>query len=264
MNKMYKNCAEARWKMKEKLYTIPVNEAFENDCECPICMMKAALEKNALEYTMGPSYMEDDVRAETDRLGFCKEHMQKLWEQNNRLGLALIIKTHMEKNIKEVKKLAKSEKKGGGVFQKFMKSEESPLTAQLNQLEHSCFICERMADSFERYLVTIYYLWKNEEEFRKKYGSAKGFCNAHYAMLMQKAPKHLTGRELEDFKEITSSIYIQNMERVLEDISWFINKFDYRYQEEPWKNAEDALPRALVKLNGILTEDMIEKINGSK
>ena len=28
--------------MKEKIYEIPVNEAFEQDCECPICI----LEKN--------------------------------------------------------------------------------------------------------------------------------------------------------------------------------------------------------------------------
>ena len=245
--------------MKEKLYTIPVNEAFQKASECPICVMRAELEKNALEYTIGSSYMEDDVRAETDRLGFCKDHMQKLWEQNNRLGLALMTKTHMEKTIQEVRKLAESEKKGGGILQKFVKSEESPLVFYLHQLEHSCFVCERMKNSFERYLITVYYLWKNEEEFRHIYRDSKGFCNEHYAILMQKASKHLSGRELEDFKEITSEIYLKNMERVLEDVEWFINKFDYRYREEPWKNAADALPRALVKLNGIITEDMMEK-----
>ena len=34
--------------MKEQLYTIPVNEVFESDCECPLCKMKEQLEKNAL------------------------------------------------------------------------------------------------------------------------------------------------------------------------------------------------------------------------
>ena len=46
--------------MAEQLYTIPVNEAFEADFECPICAMHRSLERNAIEYTMGPSYMEDD------------------------------------------------------------------------------------------------------------------------------------------------------------------------------------------------------------
>ncbi len=112
--------------MKEKLYTIPVNEAFQKACECPICVMRAELEKNALEYTIGPSYMEDDVRAETDRLGFCKDHMQKLWEQNNRLGLALMTKTHMEKTIQEVRKLAESEKKRGRNFTEICEIRRKP------------------------------------------------------------------------------------------------------------------------------------------
>ena len=50
--------------MKEKIYTIPVNDAFDKDCECPLCAMYQELENNAVEYTMGPSYMEDDIRAE--------------------------------------------------------------------------------------------------------------------------------------------------------------------------------------------------------
>ena len=31
----------------------------DKDCECPICAMRKVLETNAVEYTMGPSYMED-------------------------------------------------------------------------------------------------------------------------------------------------------------------------------------------------------------
>ena len=50
-------------KMKEKIYTIPVNDAFDKDCECPLCAMYQELENNAVEYTMGPSYMEDNIRA---------------------------------------------------------------------------------------------------------------------------------------------------------------------------------------------------------
>ena len=35
--------------MKEELYTIPVNDAFQTECECPICAMKDVLEQNAVE-----------------------------------------------------------------------------------------------------------------------------------------------------------------------------------------------------------------------
>ena len=46
--------------MAEQIYTIPVNDAFDSGCECPVCAMNRELENNAIEYTMGPSYMEDD------------------------------------------------------------------------------------------------------------------------------------------------------------------------------------------------------------
>ena len=71
--------------MGEVLYTIPVKDAYKLDCECPICRMYNDIEKNAIEFTMGPSYMEDDIRAVTDEKGFCKEHTQKLMDANNRL-----------------------------------------------------------------------------------------------------------------------------------------------------------------------------------
>ena len=54
--------------MAEQLYTIPVNDAFDTDCECPVCAMYMKLENDALDYTLGPSYMEEDVRAMTDKM----------------------------------------------------------------------------------------------------------------------------------------------------------------------------------------------------
>ena len=64
--------------MKEKIYTVPVNDAFALDSECPICSMFEKLENDAVEYAMGPSYMEDDIREKTwlcacyeDTYGLC-------------------------------------------------------------------------------------------------------------------------------------------------------------------------------------------------
>ena len=86
--------------MKEKIYTIPVNDAFSSDCECPICSMYKALEDDAVSYTMGPSYMEDDIRAMTDKKGFCQKHLKKVYDCENRLGFALVMKTHLDRVIK--------------------------------------------------------------------------------------------------------------------------------------------------------------------
>ena len=179
--------------MKEELYTIPVNDAFQTECECPICAMKDVLEQNAVEYTMGPSYMEDDVRMETDRLGFCQKHMRQVAGQNNKLGLALVVKTHMDKVIKDVEKLSKKREKTKGILKK---APHDPVLEYLRNLESSCFVCNRIENSFGRYIATIFYLWKNDDNFRKTYENCKGFCNEHYRILIEEAPKKLSGNNI--------------------------------------------------------------------
>ena len=56
--------------MKERIYTIPVSEAFREDCECPMCILEKRLEDDALKYTLGPSMMEPDSRIETNKKDF--------------------------------------------------------------------------------------------------------------------------------------------------------------------------------------------------
>lgn len=237
--------------MKEKLYTIPVNDAFDKDCECPICAMRKVLEEDALDYTMGPSYMEDDVRMNTDKLGFCKEHMQMLLQKENKLGLALIMKTHIDCTIREVKKRDGQPVKSNSLFKKNV---ENPLVSYVDHLVHSCFICERINNTFERYLNTVLLLWKSDDVFRKKYQDSKGFCTEHYGALLKMGQSVLKGQLLEQFQNETSKLYLDNMQRLADDLEWFTDKFDYRYKDAPWKNSKDAIPRGAVKTNGIPIE----------
>ena len=104
--------------MKEKLYTIPVNDAFREDCECPLCSIYHKLEQDALEYALRPStYMVSERREESDKVGFCKRHAAMLNEMPDRLGLALIYKTHIDSFIKEIEQRQKRTGKAGIVFQ---------------------------------------------------------------------------------------------------------------------------------------------------
>lgn len=240
--------------MKEQLYTIPVNDAFSADCECPLCQMYKELEQNAVEYTMGPSYMEDDNRAMTDEAGFCAHHIRILYHQKNRLGLALMMKTHTDKTIREMKEKAKLKpQKAAGNFLK----KSAPTTAlgdYVRNLESRCFICERIENTFPRYVNTIFHLWKKDPDFVEKFKSSKGFCNHHYAMLYEEGIVYLGKDEYAKFIDILNDVYFTNMERVNEDISWFIDKFDYRNQNAPWKNSQDALPRGIIKTNNTFVE----------
>lgn len=235
--------------MKEKIYAIPVNDAFNTDCECPICAMRKVLEDNAVEYTMGPSYMEDDTRAKTDALGFCDKHLHEVYNLDNRLGLSLVLKTHFDKVIQDVKKLSVQPIKPKSLFKK--DAAAHPVVSYIEELDCSCFVCDRINNVFDRYIDTILYLWKNDEEFREKFNQCHGFCTTHYGTLMKAAPNQLNGENLTTFVEKLNNLYISNMERVRDDLAWFINKFDYKYANEPWKNAKDAVLRAMVKDNSI-------------
>lgn len=233
--------------MKEQLYTIPVNDAFDSDCECPLCQMYQTLEQNAIEYTMGPSYMEDDNRALTDAKGFCQHHIRCLYQEKNRLGLALILKTHTDKTIKDLKNLSNHKPTASGFLKK--SGTGSEVGKYVRNLENSCFICERIETTYQRYVNTIFHLWKKDTGFQQKVKNSKGFCTYHYGQLFDEASAQLKGKDLDNFIDTLNQVYFENMKRVNEDLEWFINKYDYRYEKEPWKNSKDAIPRTILKSN---------------
>ena len=240
--------------MKEQLYTIPVNDAFAVDCECPVCSMYDSLEKDAIEFTMGPSYMEDDIRMETNKIGFCTHHVKQLYKHQNRLGLALILHTHMQRTNRDLEDLLSSDKPvKKGLFAK--KTENaSPVTEYIENLNQSCYICNRIDRIFARYLATIYHCYEHDEECRRKFAASKGFCTKHFGMLYEGAPSSLSGKRLPEFIKTLNEVYLTNMKRVTDDLEWFTDKFDYRNEDKPWKNSKDALPRSMNKTNSILPQ----------
>ncbi|MGN0298572.1 MAG: DUF6062 family protein [Lachnospiraceae bacterium] len=239
--------------MKEKIYEIPVNDAFDKPCECPICRMRKKLEDNAVEYTMGPSYMEGDVREMTDKLGFCKEHMNLLLLEKNKLGLAMVLKTHIDKTNKEISKRAKIPLKAPSLFKK--SEGGSPVVDYIRNLQTTCFICDRINLSFNRYMRTMIQLWKSDREFRRKFEESQGFCTEHYGQLLEMAQSELRGGDLSEFTEMVTKLYLDNMQRLAEDLEWFCDKFDYQHRDDPWKNSKDAIPRAVIKTNGIIESE---------
>ena len=100
--------------MKDEIYTIPVNDGFKEPCECPFCAMQQKLENDMLDFVLSPSYMEEDVRGETNEKGFCRTHMEQLYRRDNALGVALIMQSQFDHQRKKVLNLAK----GGGPAKK--------------------------------------------------------------------------------------------------------------------------------------------------
>ena len=100
--------------MKEQIYTIPVNEVYDTDCECPLCELEKKLEKETLDYALGAAMMEPEFRIESNEKGFCNYHCSMLFGMSNKLALSLVLDTHLE----EIRKKLDTLKKSGVGFKK--------------------------------------------------------------------------------------------------------------------------------------------------
>ena len=72
----------------------------------------------------------------------------------------------------------------------------------------------------------------------------------HFKELLVEAKKHLSPKQAAIFTEILTKIELENFDRILKKVNWFTKKFDYRYNECPWGNSKDSLPRSIEKLVG--------------
>lgn len=243
--------------MKEKLYTIPLNDAINENDECPFCFIERKLEHDALDFTLGSSssYMESDIREQTDKMGFCREHTKKMHDYGNTLGNSLILKTHYQRLIKEMKEQFASFTPGKP--QKFSLIRRQSTGAAGNSVQEwaaskdcSCFICRNVQDTFDRYIETFFYLYRQDEAFRKKIADGKGFCLHHFGVLCGGADRYLNEKERSVFYPAIFEVMERNFTRMEEDISWLVDKFDYRNKDADWKNSKDALQRGMQKLRG--------------
>lgn len=252
--------------MKEKLYTIPLNDAVNAQDECPFCFIERKLERDTLDFVLGnsSSYMESDIREATDKAGFCRTHFQKMFDYGNTLGNAWILKTHYERKQKELQAVFKAHTPAKSGFARFRKPVENTnaITDWLKQEKNSCYICNKFNETYERYMDTFFYMYAGDMDFRNRIHDGKGFCLTHFGDLCAAADSRLKEKELAVFYEEMEQLMTKNMERLHEDISWLIDKFDYRYKDADWKNSKDAIQRGMQKLKGGYPADGIYKPKG--
>ncbi|MBR2047463.1 MAG: hypothetical protein IJ960_02595 [Oscillospiraceae bacterium] len=243
--------------MKEQIHTVPVNEAFESGDECPFCQLRRKAEQSAIRYALGPgaSYMEPDVRGETDRQGFCGEHMKKMYDYGNSLGSALMMQTWLNIFLEELDKQMDHYELPAkrSLFRKKSDAPDS-LADWLSRRTGTCYLCAKIDYNMERYIATFFTLVK-EQEFRDKVASSKGFCLGHFEALLKAAPEQLPNAQREWFYDTVFRLMRENLARVKGDLDWFIEKFDYRNASADWRNSRDAVSRTMQKLQSIYPAD---------
>ncbi len=249
--------------MKETIYTIPLMDAFNANDECPFCFIERKLEQEAVAFIMGPAYMEDDIREETDRLGFCRHHFKMLYDYGNKLGCALMLHTYYQKLNKDMhQQFAAFTPKKSGAFARLKKSSgfadrESSLGQWVAAREQTCYVCNHFKEKYPRYIDTFFQLLTHNDEFFHTFEQGKGFCLHHFGDIIEAAEKTLSSKEKEKIYPVLFNRMEENMKRLEDDISWFVDKYDYRNRDADWKTSKDAIQRGMQKLAGGYPDDPV-------
>lgn len=241
--------------MKEKIYTIPINEAISAESECPFCIIADKLEEENIDYTLGAAMMEPDYRVLCNERGFCRRHGDMLFKKPNKLSLALILDTRTEVLKKQLKTKQESmtKPKKQGFFKKNAENNTSPKHAD------SCVVCEKINATLKRYAEVFFYMWKNDDTFKTRILNSRGFCMPHFYFLIERADKYLSNSE--EFVRLIFEKQLSELNRIGEDIHKFTLKFDYRNKNMEWGTAKDAPKRTIQKLSGCTD---FEKQNAGK
>lgn len=210
--------------MKEKIYTIPINDSFDNHECCPFCFLEDKSERDEVEYTLGPSMMEPDSRVKSNEQGFCSKHLNMMLKSDKKLSLALILSTHLKHVQTETEKLEL--KKQG----RFSKKEE--------KLKKKCLICEKIEYDRKRYIDTFFYMLKKDAEFMKKVENCGRLCVYHGKKLLDKSTKQ------EEF-DIVKNMMLKSLDSNICCLHRFIDLFDYRTKEKDSDKYKDTVKNAV-------------------
>ncbi len=248
--------------MRETIDTMPLWDAFRQHGLCPFCFLKNHLQALYLDMYLGDSVMEPDVRLQTNRSFFCRDHTKLLYEQKvSKLGLALMTHTHllevqrqalaqMEAIEKSIRDSAPLLKRVGAA--KDINAQLTEAAATVEHRERECVICARMQSHMTRYHETAIHMWTHDSAFREMFNNSQGFCLPHWAAQLSTAQGALLSGAERDFILTLNEIEKRSLAKMADDLEWFTKKFDYRNANAPWKDSKDAVPRALNMLKGYI------------
>ncbi len=232
----------------EQIYTIPVNEAFDQvvekpECGCPFCVLYRKLQNDEIDIILGASMMEPDIRIRTNEEGFCLSHYNIMLRRKRMLGMGLMLESHLAEVEKKIK--------GPTLFG----SKAQASISAIEKLNGDCYVCGRINKNLNAMISTAVYLFETDPAFTEKFKKTPYFCLPHYKAMLEYASKKMPKRAFRDFYDAAHGIEENYAASLRSDVSWFCKKFDYRYDEEPWYNAKDSVYRSIKFLSGELGLD---------
>lgn len=212
--------------MRETIYTIPLTDALA-DGGCPFCYLHRRTEEQLLHLYLEGGVMEPDWRGRLLDKGLCGPHLQKLFQTSPKLGMAILTKSLVDQAAET---MAENEKK---------RRPEPP--------QSSCLACSDLTEAFQHYAESFLLTYRKEADFQAQVRRSP-LCLPHlWGLIRYVSRKPWRNVELEKELIGAARTYLATVQK---DLNWFIQKFDYRFDQEPWNGAEDALERALRIIGG--------------
>ena len=245
--------------MRYHIDTIPVWDAVRLEGECPLCALRRRNELIDVDRFLGASVMEPDTRIQVNAKGFCPRHQALLYAQQNRLGHALMMHSHLKETMKRLEPVLRdcraAGKKSGETpaLQRMLgrggeKADLKETVKKIREISESCILCDTIEENTRRYAYTLLHLYKTDGAFRKAFAASKGVCLPDMALLLEMAGECLSGQTLADFIDDLCAAEERSLEKTEKDLEGFTLKFDYRNADKPWGDSRDALERTVNKL----------------
>lgn len=222
--------------MREDICSIPISEIFEPKDGCPFCRMRDMLEDRMATYITGAAMMEPDVRVETNKQGFCKDHFEMILQRGSRLSVALILESLLD----EI---------GRDIFPDEPKTPVKKVLANADRRRHSCFVCDSLEKNMEHLSSTVIKLWQTEPEFRELYAAQTHICLNHYSFILRAAQK-MPKKNFTPFAAETKRLSKNYLDTIKADTTHFCRMFDYRNAGGDWGNSRDAIERSITYITG--------------
>ncbi len=229
-----------------KLEISKVHDAYALPGECPVCGLMQAAEETYLLSFQHSRVMEPNVRVKTNESGFCPEHYRKLYARENKLGLALVVHTHLVEKLQPLKAAIEAAARPG----RHEKERMDDAVSLLTRLRDACFLCALLKEDRDRYCFTILYLWDRDPEFLPVFRASRGFCLPHFGDMCGAAQRSLRADRREKWMQEAAPLMTGSLERLEREVLAFTQLHRDSNRSLGTEEERTALARTLQKLAG--------------
>ena len=236
-----------------KLEISRVHDAYAAGGECPLCRLSDHGERTYVESFRGSRVMEPAVRKKTNDTGFCPAHIRQLYAGEGKLGLALVMHTHLQESLPKLRDALEGLREAARAGRKGSQRLDT-LAAGLGARRDRCYICDMLEADLDRYASTILYLWQKDPDFPPVLRASRGFCLDHFLLMLAAAQGTLRGDALLRWLDAVVPLMNGSLEQLERDLLAFTQLHHGTNRSLGTEEERSALSRALQKLSGSLMD----------